>query len=60
MVDGDRAGQIGQEHERSLEDRDEHGLATRVIGRDLSPELGYARTDLLLGEVDLSDARNSC
>jgi hypothetical protein len=26
----------------------------------LSPELGYARTDLLLGEVDLSDARNSC
>ena len=35
--------QVSEKDERTLEDRDEDGLATRVVGRDLCAELTYTR-----------------
>jgi hypothetical protein len=52
-----RAREIGSEEERSLERRHEHEIAVGVISRDLGPELGDARLDLLLGEIGLADAK---
>jgi hypothetical protein len=51
----DRAGQVGEEDERALEDGDEDGLAAGVVGGDLRAQLGDASLDLLAGEIDLSD-----
>jgi hypothetical protein len=55
MRNRDRPRQIGQEDERALEDRDEDGLAIRVVGGDLRAQLADTGTELLPGEVDLSD-----
>jgi hypothetical protein len=57
MWDRDGAGQVGCEHERALEDGDEHEVAGGVVARDLGPELADARPQLLAGEIDLAGAR---
>src|SRR4051812_24375550 len=55
--DRQRAREIREEDEARLERADEDRLATVVIARDLRPELGDARLDLLGGEIDLPDPR---
>ena len=57
VVDGDGAGQIGEEDGRALEHADEHdGLAgwlALVVGGDLAAHLGDALGDLGGGEEDV-------
>ena len=53
----DRAREVGEEDERALEDRDQDGLAARVVGGDLRAELVDAGLELVAGEIDLSDPR---
>jgi hypothetical protein len=48
----DRAGEVGCEDERPLQDGYEDEIAVGIVGRDLAAELGDATPDLPLGEVD--------
>jgi hypothetical protein len=52
---GDRPRQVGEEDERALENRDQDGLATRIIGGDLAAQLDDTSLDLVAREIDLSD-----
>ena len=52
----DRAGEIGHEHERALEDADEQRRIVGVVGRDLLAELA----DALLQLVLVDDDRDRC
>jgi hypothetical protein len=54
--DRDRAGQVGREYERALEDGDEEKIAGRVVAGDLGAELADARRQLVAGEIDLAGA----
>jgi hypothetical protein len=53
----DRASEVGDEDDRSGQNRDEYEIAARVVRFDLRSELGYALADLSLGEVDVADPR---
>jgi hypothetical protein len=52
----DRAGEVGEEDEARLQQRDEQELAPLVVARDLAAELLDAAAELLGAEEDLSDA----
>jgi len=52
----DRAREVGEEEERAFQRRDEDGIETRVVRRDLRAQLRDAPLDLLGGEVRLADA----
>jgi len=52
----DRAREVGDEEEGTLERRDEQEIEAGVVGGDVSTELGNARLDLLGREVGLPDA----
>ena len=52
--DRDRAGEVGQEDEARLQQRDEQQVAAGVVARDLGAELADARLQLLGGEKDLA------
>ena len=53
----DRAGEIGHEHERALEDADEQGRMVVVVGRDLLAEIADALLQLVLVDDDPTDVR---
>jgi hypothetical protein len=55
--DRDRAGEIGQEDEARLQQRDEQQLAAGVLAGDLGAELADARLQLLRREKDLAYSR---
>jgi hypothetical protein len=54
---GDCPREVGGEEERAFQRGDENEVAVWVVGRDLGPQFGDARLDLLLGEVRLTDAK---
>jgi hypothetical protein len=53
--DGECPREVGEEEDARLQRRYEQGLAALVVPRDLGPELGNARPNLLGGEIDLPD-----
>jgi hypothetical protein len=53
--DGQGPREVGEEEDARFQRRDEQGLATLVVPRDLGPQLGNARPNLLGGEIDLPD-----
>jgi hypothetical protein len=55
--DRDRAGEIGQEDEARLQQRDEQQLAAGVLAGDLGAELADAGIQLLRREKDLAYSR---
>jgi hypothetical protein len=57
VVHLDGPGEVGEEDERALEDRDEDEIAPGVVPRDLRPELLDPGKDLPLGKIDLSETR---
>ena len=56
MRSRDRAGEIGEEDEARLQQRQEQQLALGVVACDLSAQLLDASPQLLGGEEDLADA----
>jgi hypothetical protein len=52
--DRDRAGEVGQEDEARLQQRDEQQVAAGVVARDVGAELANARLQLLGREKDLA------
>jgi hypothetical protein len=54
--DRDRAGEVGEEDEARLQQRDEQELAAGVVAGDLGAQLPDASPKLLRGEEDLADA----
>ena len=57
--DLDGAREVGDEEERALERRDQDGVATLVLRRDLGAELRDARLDLLGREKRVADAQGA-
>ena len=58
LVQGrDRAREVGGEEQRAFQRGDEDEVAVCVVARDLGPQFGNTRLDLLLGEVRLTDAK---
>jgi hypothetical protein len=57
VVDRQGPGQVGQEDEGPLENGDEDEVASRVVPRDRGAELLDAGTDLVLGQIDLTEPR---
>jgi hypothetical protein len=55
--DRDRTREIGEEDEARLQRSDEDRLEAGVVAADLGAELPNAGSELLGGEVDLSDPR---
>jgi hypothetical protein len=53
----ERPGEVGEEDEGALEDGDQDGVATGVVGRDLRSQLGDPAPDLVTREIDLADPR---
>ena len=53
----DRAGEIGHEHERALEDADEQRRMVVVVGGDLLAEIADALLQLVLVDDDPTDVR---
>jgi hypothetical protein len=54
--DRDRAGEIGQEDEARLQQRDEQQVAAGVLPGDVRAELADAGVQLLRREKDFADA----
>jgi hypothetical protein len=54
--DRDRTGEVGQEDEARLQQRDEQQVAPVVVAGDVGAELANARFQLLGREKDLADA----
>jgi hypothetical protein len=55
MRDRNRAGEIGEEDEARLQERDEQEVAVGVVLGDLATELADAGPDLFRGEKGLAD-----
>jgi hypothetical protein len=55
--DRDRPGEVGQEDEARLQQRDEQEVAVLVVARDLRAELLDAAAQLLRAKKDLADSR---
>src|SRR4051812_17893982 len=55
--DAKRARQVGDEDDACFERRDEQRLAPVVVASQLAAELSHARAQLVLREVDLTEAR---
>jgi hypothetical protein len=53
---GQRAREVGEEDDRSLQRRDEQRVAAGVVGGDVGGEPADAVGDLVGREVDLADA----
>jgi hypothetical protein len=54
--DRDRAGEVGEEDEARLQERDEDQVAVRVVDRNLGTQLRDAAAQLISREEDLPDA----
>ena len=55
VQDRDRPREVGEEDEARRQRSDEQRLAAGVVGGDLPSQLGDARADLLVREVDAAD-----
>jgi len=56
VQDRDRSGEVGEEDEARLQQRDEQQVALRVVARDLGAQLLDPRLQLLGLEEDVADA----
>jgi hypothetical protein len=56
VQDRDRSGEVGEEDEARLQQRDEQQLALRVVARNLGAQLLDPRLQLLGLEEDVADA----
>ena len=55
--DRDRSGEVGEEDDARLQERDEQQLAVGVVARDLGAELVDACLQLFRREEDFTDTR---
>jgi len=55
VVDPDLPGEVGQEDEARLQQRDQEQLAALVVAGDLGAQLADTRLQLLRGEEDVAD-----